>query len=64
MAVSLFVKHGIPIALHFGDNEKYDLIAEFNGKLNKIQIKTSISKTENGSVIFDVTSSSSNRKNG
>ena len=64
MAVSLFVKHGIPIALPFGDNEKYDLIAEFNGKLNKIQIKTSISKTENGTVIFDVTSSSSHRKNG
>ena len=42
MAISLFVKHGIPIAIPFGDNEKYDLIAEFNGKLNKIQVKTSI----------------------
>ena len=30
MAISLFVKHGIPIAIPFGDNEKYDLIAEFN----------------------------------
>ena len=34
-----FVKHGIPVALPYGDNERYDLIAEFNGKLNKIQIK-------------------------
>lgn len=63
MAISLFVKHGIPIAIPFGDNEKYDLIAEFNGKLNKIQVKTSISKAENGTVTFDVTSSSLHRKN-
>lgn len=28
------------------------LIAEFNGKLNKIQVKTSISKAENGTVTF------------
>ena len=62
MAVSLFVKHGVPIAIPFGDNKKYDLIAEFNGKLNKIQVKTSISKAENGSVTFDVTSSSQHRK--
>ena len=41
-----------------------DLIAEFNGKLNKIQVKTSISKAENGTVTFDVTSSSLHRKNG
>ena len=36
-----FVKMQIPVYVPFGDLEKADLIAEFNGKLNKIQIKTS-----------------------
>lgn len=58
-----FVELGIPVYLPFGDNEKADLIAEFNGKLNKIQIKTSI-KAENGKMIFDITSSTQHRKNG
>lgn len=58
-----FVELGIPVYLPFGDNEKADLIAEFNGKLNKIQVKTSI-KAENGKMIFDITSSTQHRKNG
>lgn len=58
-----FVELGIPVYLPFGDNEKADLIAEFNGKLNKIQIKTSI-KAENGKMTFDITSSTQHRKNG
>ena len=47
----------------FGDNEKADLIAEFGGKLNKIQVKTNI-KAENGVMKFDLTSSTTHRKNG
>ena len=31
-----FVKRGIQVSIPFGDNARYDLIAEFNGKLNKI----------------------------
>ena len=58
-----FIKFGIPVYIPFGDNEKADLIAEFNGKLNKIQVKTS-QKAENGKMIFDLTSSTSHRKNG
>lgn len=36
-----FVELKVPIYIPFGDNKKADLIAEFNGKLNKIQVKTS-----------------------
>ena len=39
-ALSKFVEMNIPVYVAFGDNEKADLIAEFNGKLNKIQVKT------------------------
>ncbi len=62
-ALCKFVELGIPVYIPFGDNEKADLIAEFNGKLNKIQVKTSI-KAEDGAMIFDLTSSTSHRKNG
>lgn len=37
--LSEFVKRNIQVSLPFGDNARYDLIAEFNGKLNKIQVK-------------------------
>ena len=55
-----FVELGIPVYLPFGDNERSDLIAEFNGKLNKIQVKTSV-KAENGKMLFDLTSSTQHR---
>ena len=58
-----FVELGIPVYLPFGDNERSDLIAEFNGKLNKIQVKTSV-KAEDGKMIFDLTSSTQHRSNG
>ena len=62
-ALCKFVELGIPVYIPFGDNEKADLIAEFNGKLNKIQVKTSI-KAEDGKMIFDLTSSTVHRANG
>ena len=37
-----FIELGIPVYVPFGDNEEADLIAEFNGKLNKIQYFLSI----------------------
>ena len=58
-----FVELGIPVYLPFGDNEKADLVAEFNGKLNRIQIKTSL-KAEDGKMIFSLVSSTVHRKNG
>lgn len=58
-----FVELGIPVYIPFGDNEKSDLIAEFNGKLNRIQVKTSL-KADSGKMIFSLTSSTMHRKNG
>lgn len=61
--IAKFVEYNVPVYLPFGDCEKADLIAEFNGKLNKIQVKTS-AKAKNGRMIFDLTSSTAHRKNG
>lgn len=44
-----FQKRNIPVLLPWGDNERYDMVAEFNGKLNRIQIKTA-NEENNGSI--------------
>lgn len=61
--IAKFVEYDIPVYVPFGDCEKADLVAEFNGKLQKIQVKTSV-KTKNGTMVFDLTSSTAHRKNG
>lgn len=58
-----FIELGVPVYIPFGDNEKSDLIAEFNGKLNRIQVKTSL-KAEDGKMVFSLVSSTAHRKNG
>ena len=44
-----FAKRDIPVCVPWGDNERYDLVAEFNGKFNRIQVKT-CNEEENGGV--------------
>lgn len=47
-AIDYFTSHQIPIALPMNDTQKYDLIADFNGDLQRISVKTSRQLTENG----------------
>ena len=49
-----FVELGIPVYTSFGDNESADMIAEFNGKLQKIQCKTS-QKLSEGNIVVGLT---------
>lgn len=56
-----FVSLNVPVYVPFGDNEKADLVAEFGGKLNKIQIKTSESVKDGK---FEVSLKSSTIHNG
>ena len=44
-----FQKYNIPVCLPWGDNQRYDMIAEFNNKFNRIQVKTA-NEEENGSI--------------
>ena len=61
--LSKFVELGVPVYIPFGDNEKCNIVAEFNGKLNKIQCKTSF-KFADGRILFSLVSSTMHRKNG
>ena len=41
VTLSELIKLQISVYLPFGENSPCDLIADFNGKLNRIQVKTS-----------------------
>lgn len=45
--LSAFVEQGCGISIPYGDNSKYDFIADIDGRLFKIQVKTSSLKDEN-----------------
>lgn len=61
--LSEFVQRGIQVSIPFGDNARYDLIAEFNGRLNKIQIKYCSQKEKNGSIELACSSSKNHTTN-
>lgn len=63
IALSEFIKRDIPVAIPFGDNARYDLIADFNGKLNRIQVKYCNQITENNSIICPCASSTNHTTN-
>lgn len=50
-----FVELGVQVYIPFGDGSTADLIADFNGKLNRIQIK-STEKDSDGSLVFSICS--------
>lgn len=45
--LTAFVEQGINVSIPYGDNSKYDFIADINGKLIKVQVKTASLKNEN-----------------
>ena len=45
--ITAFTAEGCGVSIPYGDNSKYDFIADVNGKLLKIQVKTSSLKDEN-----------------
>jgi len=57
-----FISLNVPVYIPFGDNERADIIAEFNNKLNKIQVK-SASLKKNGTCSFPLYSFSNTKNN-
>lgn len=48
--ITAFYELGYAVSIPYGENSRYDFIADVNGKLLKIQVKTSTAK-DNGAVI-------------
>lgn len=55
-ALSTFVECGLPVYIPFGDNESADLVVDINGKLCKIQCKTTSAISEQGTIIWNLRS--------
>ena len=47
-AINYFVSHSIPVSIPLNDTQKYDLVADFNGKLQRVSVKTSRNTRTNG----------------
>ena len=47
-AIEYFTSHQIPISIPINDTQPYDLVADINGKLSKIQVKTTRHTLTNG----------------
>lgn len=47
-----FTKYGIQVSLPFGDNARYDMIADIKGQLKKIQIKYCSGIRNNAFVVY------------
>lgn len=59
-----FVKNNVQVSIPFGDNARYDLVADFNGKLQRIQVKyCGQEPSENNSIICPCSSSTNHTTN-
>lgn len=58
--IAALIKKGKKVLLPFGDNERYDLVIEENGKFKRVQTKSG--KLKNGVISF--ATKSTNRING
>ena len=58
-----FLKRGVQVSIPFGDNARYDLVADFGGKLNKIQVKYCDQEVVNGSISLVCSSSKNHTTN-
>ena len=50
-----FVEMGIPVYLPYGDGEEIDMLAIFNKKINRIQVKTTRNVHNNGLIRWKLT---------
>ena len=57
------IEKKVQVSIPFGDNARYDLIADFNGKLNRIQVKYCGQLTENDSFVCPCASSTNHTTN-
>lgn len=47
MAIAYFTSQNIAVSIPLNDTQKYDLVIELDGKLNKVQVKTTAFKEKN-----------------
>ncbi|AEW47008.1 hypothetical protein BCP78_0001 [Bacillus phage BCP78] len=48
MAIGYYTSKGYNVSIPLNDNQDYDLIADINNELKKVQVKTSLATSDNG----------------
>lgn len=61
MVLAAFVAAGIPVSVPFGENQRYDLIADVHGTLLRVQCKTGRVAQSEAVLIFNATSHDGHR---
>lgn len=60
-AIEYFTSHGIPVAIPLNDTQSYDLIADFDNKLQRISVKTSRNQNSANSYAVQLRNTGGNR---
>ena len=60
--LAAFMSQNCSVSIPYGDNDKYDFIADIDGKLYKIQVKTASKKEDTDAIIFSCRSTHLNCK--
>ena len=60
--ITFFYQLGYSVSIPYGENSRYDFIADINGKLIKVQVKTSRVRKENEAIVFACRSTNVNTK--
>ena len=60
--IAAFYEQGYSVSIPYGENSRYDFIADVNGELLKVQVKTSRIKKENEAIVFACRSTNVNTK--
>ena len=58
--ITAFYELGYAVSIPYGENSRYDFIADINGELIKVQVKTSRVKKENEAIVFACRSTNTN----
>jgi PD-(D/E)XK endonuclease len=61
-AIAYFCRNGNTVSLPLTENQDYDLVVELDGKLKKVQVKTTRYKTEFGIYFLSLSSTGGNSK--
>ena len=60
--ITAFYELGYSVSIPYGENSRYDFIADIDGELIKVQVKTSRIKKENEAIEFSCRSTNVNAK--
>ena len=63
-AIEYFTSQGITVSLPLNDTQPYDLVADFNGKLQKVSVKTGRSTKNSITYSIQLRNTGGGRKNG